>query len=58
MTDEELIAAEADARRVAHGCPVYLGSETYHATRSGQRATAAADRWMALHNEMKKRGLA
>lgn len=58
MTDEQLLAAEAAARAMAHDCPIYLGDETYHAVRSGRRAAACADEWMRLRGEMKLRGLA
>jgi len=57
MTDSELIAAEAAARRKAQNCPVYTGPDTYHATRSGRTSAAAADEWMRLRDELKRRGL-
>lgn len=57
MTDAQLLNAVIDARDKAHGCKVYLGSETYHATRSGRTSASAADEWMRLRDEAIKRGL-
>lgn len=57
MTDRELIAAEAAARKKAHDCPVYTGNEVRHAIRSGMRSAACSEEWMRLRNELNDRGL-
>lgn len=55
MTD--LQELERNARRRAHGAPIYTGPEVLNATRSSMRACALSDEWLRLRQDLKRSGL-
>ena len=62
MTDEQLLSAAIEARKMAHNTPIYGGSDkdadrVSKAVRSSMRATAVSGRYLDLMAQCKRRGL-